>query len=71
MAADAKDEEHDVEDEDTLRARVDFEAKRVTRQFGIGATRAAIKRMAGNGVLRVDEVPAVKLPALLAELQAL
>jgi hypothetical protein len=68
---DAKGEDHGVEDEDTLRARVDFEAKRTTRQFGIGATRAAIKRIAGDAVLRVDEVPAVLLPTLLAELQAL
>jgi hypothetical protein len=68
---DAKDEEHDAEDEGTLRARVDFESKRTTRQFGIGATRAAIKRIAGEGVLRVDEVPAVQLSALLSALQAL
>jgi hypothetical protein len=70
-AAEAMDEDHRVEDEDTLRARVDFEAKRTTRQFGIGATRAAIKRIAGDGVLRVDDVPAVQLPLLLTELQAL
>jgi hypothetical protein len=70
-APEAKNEEHDTEDEGTLRARVAFEAKRTTRQFGIGATRAAIKRIAGDGVLRVDEVPAEQLSALLSALQAL
>jgi hypothetical protein len=63
-------EDHDAEDEDTLRARVEFEAKRTTRQFGIGGTRAAISRVA-DGALRVDDVPAAHLAAVLTALQAL
>lgn len=70
-ATDANVADDHVEDEDALRARVEFEAKRITRQFGIGATRAAISRVAGNGALRVDDVPAVHLPALLTELQVM
>jgi hypothetical protein len=59
------------EDEDALRARTAFEAKRVSRTHGVGAMRAAIKRIAGNGMLTVDEVPPKQLGDLLAALQAL
>jgi hypothetical protein len=69
-ATDANGEDHDIEDEDALRARVEFEAKRTTRQFGIGGTRAAIARVA-DGALRVDDVPASRLTAVLSALQAL
>jgi hypothetical protein len=69
-AADANGEEHCAEDEDALRARVEFEAKRTTRQFGIGGTRAAIGRVV-DGALRVDDVPAARLTAVLSALQAL
>ena len=72
VAADANREDHeDVDDEDALRARCEFEARRTTRQFGIGGTRAAIARVAGDGVLRVDDVPTARLAAVLSELQAM
>jgi hypothetical protein len=58
-------------DEDALRVRVEFEAKRTTRQFGISATRAAIARVAGAEVVRLHDVPRSRLPSLLTELQAL
>ncbi len=61
----------DQDDEDTLRARASFEAKRVQRTLGIGASRAVIKKIAGDGVLQIDDVPAGQLPQLLDELQAL
>jgi hypothetical protein len=59
------------EDEDALRARVEFEGKRVQRMFGVGAMRAAVKRVAGDGVLRIDDVPLPQLGELLTALQAL
>jgi hypothetical protein len=68
-AAEPNDKDH-VEDEDALRARCEFEAKRTTRLVGLNGTRAAIARVA-DGVLRIDDVPAARLPALLSALQAL
>jgi hypothetical protein len=59
------------EDEDALRARVAFESKRVQRMLGVGAMRAAIKRVAGHGVLQIDDVPPQQLGELLTALQAL
>jgi len=70
-ATDANGKDHeDVEDEDALRARVEFEAKRTTRQFGIAATRTVISSVA-DGALRIDDVPAARLAAALSALQAL
>jgi hypothetical protein len=60
----------DHNDEDTQRARAAFEAKRVARTLGIGALRATIKKVAGDGILQVDDVPAWQLLQLLSELQA-
>jgi hypothetical protein len=61
----------DDEDEEDLRARATFEARRTTRLYGIAGTRATIKRVAGPTVLNVDDVPTEKLPALIEALQAL
>jgi hypothetical protein len=64
--------DEDVNNEDDLRARVTFEAKRVTRTLGIGGMRAAIRKATGGAnILQVDDVPASKLPLLLTELQAM
>jgi hypothetical protein len=60
----------EIEDEDTLRARVEFEEKRVRRLFGINGARAAISG-AADGVLRIDDVPVARLTAVLSALQAL
>jgi hypothetical protein len=69
-AANGEAEDTDEEDEDTLRARVEFEEKRVRRLFGINGARAAISK-AADGVLRIDDVPAARLTAVLTALQAL
>jgi hypothetical protein len=61
----------DQDDEDTLRARIGFEAKRVQRTLGVGALRVAIRKVAGADILQVDDVPVPRLAALLTELQAL
>ncbi len=63
-------EDTDVEDEDALRARCEFEAKRVQRLIGIGGMRAALSRVA-DGVLHIDDVPAARLASVLTALQAL
>jgi hypothetical protein len=66
------DEDEDDNNEDDLRARVAFEAKRVTRTLGIGGMRAAIRKATGGAnILQVDDVPASKLSVLLTELQAM
>jgi PII-like signaling protein len=70
VASNVNGEDHDVEDEDALRARVEFEARRVQRLIGISGMRAAISRVA-DGVLRIDDVPAAQLEAALTALQAL
>jgi hypothetical protein len=68
----ANGEDHeDQDDEETLRARVSFEGKRVSRSFGIGAVRASIKKVTGENILQVDDVPASQLLAPLTELRAL
>jgi hypothetical protein len=59
------------DDENTLRARVTFEGKRVSRTFGVGGMRAAIRKITGENILQIDDVPLQALPALLAELQAM
>jgi len=64
-------EDHDFVEEDTLRAQTEFELKRVSRQFGVSAGRAVIKRVAGDDVLRIDDVPPWQMPLLLAKLRAL
>ena len=56
--------------EDDLRARATFESRRVTRLFGIGGTRAIIRKVAGQNAVNVDDVPVSMLPALITELQA-
>jgi hypothetical protein len=67
----AAEDTNDDEDEEDLRARASFEARRTTRLYGIAGTRAAIKKIAGANVLNVDDVPVAKLPALITALQAL
>jgi hypothetical protein len=69
---DARDAEPDnAESEDDLRARVTFESRRITRVMGVGAMRAVIRKVTGESILQVDDVPAARLPLLLAELQAM
>lgn len=69
--AHADQEAADIEDEDALRARTQFESKRVARTFGIGASRALIKKVAGDGILQIDDVPSWQLLQLLDELRAM
>jgi hypothetical protein len=64
-------DEHVHDDEDTLRARVAFEGKRVQRLFGIGGLRSAIKKVTGENILQIDDVPVPNLSALLDEPQAM
>lgn len=67
----ANGEDIDDDADDALRAQVAFEGKRVTRVLGIGGMRAAIRKVTGENILQVDDVPATQLPALLAALQGL
>lgn len=67
----AEDNSGDLEDEEDLRGRASFEARRTTRLFGIAGTRATIKQVAGANILTVDDVPVAKLPTLIKALQAL
>jgi hypothetical protein len=61
----------DDEDTDALRAQVAFEGKRITRTLGIGGMRAAIRKVTGENILQIDDVPAQRLSALLTALQGL
>jgi hypothetical protein len=61
----------DDDDDDALRAQVAFEGKRITRTLGIGGMRAAIRKVTGENILQIDDVPVAQLPALLTALQAL
>lgn len=70
VAANGEDEEAEDNEED-LRAEATFEAKRTTRQFGIGRTRTAIRKVGGPDANTIDDVPAAKLPKLVDELRAL
>ena len=59
------------DDEDTLRARAMFESKRVQRAFGVGGMRAVIRKVAGDSILQIDDVPLQHLPQLIDELRAM
>jgi hypothetical protein len=61
----------DDDEADALRARCEFEAKRVQRILGVGGVRSALRKVTGASVLRVDDVPAWQLAEVFVELQAM
>jgi hypothetical protein len=64
-----KNEAHDLRRVEVLR-HLDRVLLRHADTLGIGALRATIKKVAGDGILQVDDVPAWQLLQLLSELQA-